>query len=93
MEDECKKVADVMSKYTQEIQKEYDQKLEEFSKIYNSSTEKISAMENQYDDTDFVESTLQSQELIQSIRENAEKADEDIDKISEDYKQLLKGKQ
>lgn len=82
-----------MSKYTQEIQKEYDQKLEEFSKIYNSSTEKISAMENQYDDTDFVESTLQSQELIQSIRENAEKADEDIDKISEDYKQLLKGKQ
>lgn len=75
-----------MSKYTQEIQKEYDQKLEEFSKIYNSSTEKISAMENQYDDTDFVESTLQSQELIQSIRENAEKADEDIDKISEDYK-------
>lgn len=86
MEDECKKVADVMSKYTQEIQKEYDQKLEEFSKIYNSSTEKISAMENQYDDTDFVESTLQSQELIQSIRENAEKADEDIDKISEDYK-------
>ena len=38
-----------------------------------------------------MENTLKNEELIETIRENADKSD-DIDKILEDYQELLEGK-
>ena len=49
-------------------------------------------MEKEYNEEEFVENTLQNEELIQTIKENADKADEDIDKILSDYQELLDGK-
>lgn len=81
-----------MQKYSQELSTEYDQKLQEFNKIFTTSTEKIQAMQQEYNQEEFVESTLQNQDLVNSMKENVEKASEDIDKIIEDYGELLKGK-
>lgn len=83
-----------MEKYETTIREEYDQKLQQFNNVFNASTEKIQQMESQYNnDDEFVENTLQSEQLIQSLRENAEKTNEDLDKMIEDYKELLKGKE
>lgn len=54
------KIQAVMGKYVEEMKIEYDTKLGEFDEVYKRSTEKISAMEQEYNDEQFVNSTLQN---------------------------------
>lgn len=82
----------MMQKYSTEIKNEYATKLEEFEKIFESSSEKIAAMENEFNDEEFIESTINNEELINTFRENSEKAAVDIDNILSDYQELLNGK-
>lgn len=81
----------LMGKYSTEIKQEYAQKINEFEKIFNSSNEKIEAMEREFNEDEFIENTLKNEELLQSIEENAQKAEE-AGKILEDYGTLLEGK-
>ena len=66
--------------------------MEEFSKIFTSSSDKIAAIQQEYNEDEFVETTLQNEDLVNSIKENVDKAGDDIDKIMEDYTELLNGK-
>lgn len=49
-------------------------------------------MERDFNEDEFIENTLKNEELLKSIEENAEKAEE-AGKILEDYGTLLEGKQ
>lgn len=49
-------------------------------------------MEAEMNEEEFVANTIQNEELMNSLKENSEKGGEDIDKIIEDYKELLQGK-
>jgi hypothetical protein len=49
-------------------------------------------MERDFNEDEFIENTLKNEELLKSIEENAEKAEE-AGKILEDYGTLLDGKQ
>jgi hypothetical protein len=49
-------------------------------------------MEREFNEDEFIENTLKNEELLKSIEENAEKAEE-AGKILEDYGTLLAGKQ
>lgn len=60
VEIECNQASELMQKYSKEIQTEYDQKLDEFSKIFATSSEKIAAIQDEYNEDEFVESTLQN---------------------------------
>lgn len=48
-------------------------------------------MEKEFNEDEFIENTLKNEELLKSIEENAEKAEE-AGKILEDYQTLLEGK-
>lgn len=48
-------------------------------------------MEKEFNEDEFIENTLKNEELLKSIEENAEKAEE-AGKILEDYGTLLEGK-
>lgn len=48
-------------------------------------------MEREFNEDEFIENTLKNEELLQSIEENAQKAEE-AGKILEDYGTLLEGK-
>ena len=49
-------------------------------------------MESEINEDEFVDNALNNEELMTSLKENTEKAGEDIDKILSDYNELFEGK-
>lgn len=66
--------------------------MEEFNKIYESSTEKIAELESSQNDSEFIDATLANPEIIESIKTNAETSAPEIEQMLADYKELDKGK-
>lgn len=67
------------------IENEYGTKLNDFEEIFKNSNEKIEAMQAEMNEEEFIENTLNNDELMKTLKENAEKGGEDIDKIIEEY--------
>ena len=57
-------------------------------KIYDQSNEKIQEYESKFDENEFVEKTIQSQEILKGLEENAKKAEESNELVQE-YRNLL----